>query len=392
MMNWGEQVMSQNVGNGIVHILSSLGFENVRANMEKDTLTVAYESNIYRWDVRGLIVIIDTIVNNVKSPVHLRIITLKNDIPVFETSLNSDDWKAFRNDSITKEQLKEKVQLTYLTESSWKSLEGIKKTNSDLFKFDLIIYPQFTFANFFFDKIYEVQFNLAPALVFSPWRGSTFTGQVIFPVYSDITYGPQSIRPGYLTLSQKFRLPGRLYTTITAGQFSRGTNDRYGIDLEIRHPFKNPHWMIDLDLALTGRSLFKSGTLYFEKEMNLAGFLRFGYFYSKFNLQFDLSVGRFIYHDYGIRFDCSRHFGETTVGFYAIYSGGEKNGGFNFTIPFPPGKRGRKLPVRILPPRYYELEYNVNGSMYQGRYFKSNPDENRSVDYFNLLYIKNSLH
>lgn len=46
-------------------------------------------------------------------------------------------------------------------------------------------------------------------------------------------------------------------------------------------------------------------------------------------------VGRYLYGDYGLRGDCTRHFGEYAVGVYAMYVEGEVNGGFHFAIPCP---------------------------------------------------------
>ena len=55
----------------------------------------------------------------------------------------------------------------------------------------------------------------------------------------------------------------------------------------------------------------------------------------RFNMDFNLGVHRYIYGDYGVRVDCIRHFGRTTAGLYAMYTGGEANGGFHFAVPLP---------------------------------------------------------
>ena len=381
--------MSQNVENSLVKIISSLGFENVSSRMHNDTLTLAYENNIYRWDARGLNVIIDTISKNVSSQTYLKIITLKNDIPVFETSLRAGDWKAYRNDSVSKDQLKERIGMTNLTHESWKELKGCKRSNPNLYKFDFVIYPQFTFMNITFARIYEIMFNIAPALEFSLWKGNKFTGQVIIPVYYDTIFGSQSIRTGYFTVSQEFRLPGPFFSTVTIGKFNF---NRYGLDVLISHPFKNPHWDISLNLGLTGRTYNIESFTYLSRDFTTSWMLKAGYFYSKFNLQIDVSGGKYVYGDYGARVDITRHFGETSIGFYGIYSGGVPNGGFHFAIPLPPGKRSRRHHVRVLPPRYYDLQYNGGTVLLKGHTYSSSPSFNRSEDYFNLLYIKNSLH
>jgi hypothetical protein len=383
--------MPQNTGKNITQMLASLGYENIHLITSGDTLKLAYENNIYRWNVRGLMVILDSIVNKVRPETNVRIVTLSDGIPIFETRILAGDWIGFRNDTNTRKELDDKIQFTYLTDKSWKELKQVQKSNSDLFKFDFIIYPQIYIQNIYFNKIYEVQFNIAPALEFSLWKGNNFTGQVIFPVYNDHDLNVQGnyIRPGFVTISQEFRLPGPFFGSATIGKFDA---DRYGIDFSLTHPFKNPHWEVSMNAGLTGWTYFYSGVLYLGKELTPSWNLKASYYYTRFNIQFDVSGGKYIYGDYGMRVDCTRHFGETAIGLYAMYSGGEPNGGFHFTVPFPPGKRGKRHHVRIYPPRYFDWEYNAGTLFREGRSYKSAPGENRSEDYFNLMYIKNSLH
>jgi len=389
LVNRCDQVMPQNTGKNIAQKLASLGFENIHMIISGDTLKMAYENNIYRWNVRGLIVILDTIVKSTPPETYLEIVTLSNGIPVFETHILSYDWINYRNGMITKKELEDKIQLTFLTNKNWNELKEVKKTNSNLFKFEFIIYPQIFIQNIYFYNIYEVQFNIAPALEFSLWKGNKITGQLILPVYNDIGIQGNYVRPGFVTISQDFRLPGPIFTSVALGKFNA---DRYGIDLSLSHPFRNPHWAMSLNAGLTSWTYFYSGTLYLGKELAPSFNLKASYYFSRFNMQFDVSGGRYIFGDYGMRVDCTRHFGETAIGLYAMYSGGKSNGGFYFTVPLPPGKRGKRHHFRIFPPRYFDWEYNAGTQFVKGRYYKSNPDENQSEDYFNLIYVKNSLH
>ena len=284
-----------------------------------------------------------------------------------------------------------KIQFTNFTDKSWKELKDVKKSNSDLFKFDFIIYPQIYIQNNYFDYIYEMQLNVAPAVEFSLWEGSTITGQVIVPLYNNEHLSPQGnyFRPGYITISQKFRLPGPIFSCVTLGKFNA---DRYGIDLSLTHPFRNPHWEISMNVGFTGWTYFYRGILNLGREFVPTWNVTGSYYYSRFDLQFDVRCGRYIYGDYGVRVDCTRHFGETAIGFYAMYSGGEPNGGFHVAIPFPPGKRSKQHHFRILPPRYFDWEYRAVHIIPYGNYYNSSPDINRSGDYFNLIYFKNSLY
>lgn len=77
------------------------------------------------------------------------------------------------------------------------------------------------------------------------------------------------------------------------------------------------------------------------------GQLSVGYFIPQVNTQLKVSGGRFIYGDYGVCGTLSRYFGEYIVGLYGMYTDGETNAGFHFSIPLPGKKRSRHA-VRVM--------------------------------------------
>ena len=91
-------------------------------------------------------------------------------------------------------------------------------------------------------KVYQAMFSLNPALEISCWPGMKLTGQVILPLYVDTegyaAYSPmyKKVRPGFLTLSQRFRLPFNIKGKATVGTFNQ---DQYGLDLQLFRPFKD---------------------------------------------------------------------------------------------------------------------------------------------------------
>jgi hypothetical protein len=225
-----------------------------------------------------------------------------------------------------------------------------------------------------------------------------FTAQVILPIYSDCKVygsGGNKIRPGFIVLSQNFRLPGPVFGSMSIGNFN---NERYGVDLKLNYPFKNPRWYVGLNAGLTGYSVFTAEEGLELGEMNTVTlFGMAGYFLPKLNLRFELSGGRYIRGDYGGRFDLSRMFGETTIGLYASFTTLEgiddvqPNAGFHVAIPFPPGKRFKRKRFRVNLPNYFDWEYNGATEFYYGRYYETRPDENRTAHYLNPHYIKNEL-
>jgi hypothetical protein len=205
---------------------------------------------------------------------------------------------------------------------------------------------------------------------------------------NQLGYEGDFIRPGFVTLSQEFRLPHQWFGRSTLGNFNA---NRYGADICIDHPFADNHWSAGFNAGLTGSSHFYDGQWVTGGLNTLTWFAKAGYYYPGFNLQFDLSYGRYLNKDYGFRADCTRHFGETTVGFYAQYTGGKPNGGFHFSVPLPPCKRNRQHALRLVPPRYFDWEYNAGTEFYYGRYYETRPNENRSERWYNPIYFKNEI-
>jgi hypothetical protein len=357
-------------------------FENIRVTQNEGKLIITAEDNLYRWNVRGIAALLDIISKNTgNQPVTL--ILLKKDIPQIEIETLNRSTPLDKNG-----ELRQKYIVHYATDANWKKVKSISPTNSHVNKIDLVIYPQFGLQNTLLSQIYEVQLNIAPAIELSLWRGMQFTGQVIFPIVNQMDYEDDFIRPGFITLSQEFRLPHQWFGQLTVGNFN---SNRYGLDATIDHPFPNPRWAVSFNAGLTGSSSFYEGE-WISGELNiLTWFIKARYFYPKFNLQFDLSYGRYLNKDYGFRADCTRHFGETTVGFYAMYTGGEPNGGFHFAVPLPTAKRNRRHALRLAPPRYFDWEYNAGTEFYYGRYYETRPNENRSERWHNPLFIKNEL-
>lgn len=377
--------------------LEKTGFENIRVKTDGNNYTVSFENNIYRWNVRALSTAIDTITKYTPKNANLNIIQLRFDIPQIITRVKASDWYNFRNDTTMNFLIDTALIVSYKTGNDWKQVKSLKPLNRNTIKFDFVFYPQFHLANLTFNSVYEIQFNIAPALEVSFWKGMLFTAQVILPIYSDSrVYGEEGklIRPGFIVLSQDFRLPGPVFGNISLGNFN---NHRYGIDVNLAYPFRNPRWDIGFNGGFTGSSVYRAdGWEVGDIDMFTFSFSA-GYFLPRFNLRFKASAGRFLHGDYGGRFDLTRMFGETAIGFYAAYSmeeiggDGHPNAGFHVAIPFPPGKRLKHRRLRANVPRYFDWEYNGATELIFNRYYERRPNENRSEHYFNPMYIKNEL-
>ena len=385
---------AQDFTDQIENTLVDAGLENVRVAHISNIYHLSFENNIYRWNVQAMKVVLDTISSIVNPEDQIKITQLRFDIPQITSSLQSGLWKQFRNNKLTAKQLDSAMIISYRTNDSWSKIKKLKPLNRGTSKFDLVIYPQFYVSNVTFDKIYEIQLNIAPALEVSFWKGMLFTGQVIVPIVNDYGETGNLIRPGFIVLSQNFKLANSTFINLSAGNFNY---NRYGFNFKINHHFKNERWNIGLNTGYTGLSVFSKSGWEFDELNTLTWSINIGYFLPFYSLRFDINTGRFLRGDYGARFDLTRLFGETAIGFYAMFStfdnisAGEPNAGFHFSIPIPPRKRWKHRRARVIPPRYFDWEYNAGTEVKYGRYFEIRPNENRNEHYFNPVYVKSEL-
>ncbi|NLH33777.1 MAG: YjbH domain-containing protein [Lentimicrobium sp.] len=116
----------------------------------------------------------------------------------------------------------------------------------------------------------------------------------------------------------------------------------------------------------TGYTVYKSFSPklieYFEDDNYFTGIVSAEYRYCPYDLTFGVKAGNFLYNNIAARFDLLRQFGELKIGFFAtVTKSSDFNGGFNFSIPLPPGKYMRIKYLRVRQSKDFSLEYRAKG-------------------------------
>lgn len=358
----------------IEKVLLDNGMENISCTENDSVCILTAENNVWRINGIALQHLITQLPVNSKP---IQIILLENNIPQIvlsatQSSRNIKDWT-----------------ISYKLDKSWKKISHQNKQNNSLFKIDLVLYPEIAFRNIKLDRIYDWLVNISPAVEFSAWKGMKFTGQVIFPLVNQ--YGEQykEIRPGFITLSQQVRLPSQWFAKATVGIFDQ---NRWGADLKIFHPFPDERFALRIQAGLTGASSFRQWQWYYSTPKRVTYSLGTQYYNPRYNVQCNLSAGRYLAGDYGIRTDIMRHFRYTTIGFFGLKTNkSEWNGGFYFTIALPPYKQKRSR-VRLTTAPHFDIEYNAAADFYYGKTYKAEPGENPSQSNFNPYFLKSEIH
>lgn len=379
----------------LVKELESKGFENISSGTTQTYDWFTFEDRVHRNTYQGIAEAVQLLVDDRSVMRDVEFIVLDNNIPQIKVTVPYAKVSDIRQGLISMGDLFRGLSIVYDTDDYRKGKERGEVYNHSAGKIDFVLYPQVMLANYRMDVLYVMALDLAPALEMQLWQGAKFTGQVIFPIYNNLKGEMDYIRPGIIALSQSFRLYDNVTGQLSAGNFNA---DRMGVDALLSYRTTNGRFGLGIHAGLTGSSTFYDGRWQVSNWNRVNASVITTYYEPHYNLQFDLSLGQYIYGDKGGRLDCTRHFGEVSVGVFAMYSGKVVNGGFHFAIPLPgrTRKRSKNFPVRFMLPTYFDWEYEAQATReYQerrlGQYYEVRPDENRSYHFFNPEYIKSNL-
>ncbi|MDE5417545.1 YjbH domain-containing protein [Labilibaculum sp. DW002] len=382
------QVNAQGNLDDLSEKLCVIGFENVKVLAIDHQVLVSLENNVYSWDVEAISIALDCIAANVTENNNLTLYVLNHAIPQVQLQVSARNWEAFRKGELPKSKMKTVLHIESKIDSNYQLLEEQLFWNPNTNKVDLVIYPQMYLQNTGFHQIYETQINLNPVVEVDLWKGMQFTGQVIVPLVNDYGKEGDEVRPGFVTLNQNLRFGESYFGKLSVGNFN---TNRYGAHASVFRPVLKNRVEVEANIGLTGASHFYQGRWMNEDINEFNWFVKSRYFHHEYGLELALSYGKYIYGDKGIRADVIRHFGRVSISFFAIYTGGESNGGFNFTIPLPTKKRKRKRSFRVMPANYFDWEYDAGTEFVKGQLYETKPNANRTEDIYNPIYLKSQL-
>ena len=382
------EVFGQVGGEATTEELVNMGFENVRWTENENERIYTIENNVYKANGVGIAKAIEVIQNQgLPENKPCKVIVTNLNVPELSlTYLPTANVKAEENNLSG-------WQTSYDIEG-WNEIKKEKVKNSSRFKVDIVVYPQLSYKNLIITQIYQVLFTLNPAIEVSLWPGSKLTGQVIVSLYND-GYGTfyDKVHPGFITLSQRFRLPFNIKGKATVGYFNA---DRYGMDFMLYYPFKDERFSLEGRVGATGIGYWDGFMLHYDKDLSLTWTIGANFYWPKYNTQFSLKGEKYLMGEKGVKFEMIRHFRYASVGFYAMKGkDANSNGGFRFQILLPPYKYKRfknKYIPRVNTSNNMGIVYNAGNEQYYYRQYRSEADENiMNNNKFNPFFIKSEL-
>ena len=221
-----------------------------------------------------------------------------------------------------------------------------------------------------------------------------FTGQLILPVYNDgYGYLQDKVHPGFITLSQRFRLPFNIKGMATVGYFSA---DRYGADLQLFYPFKDERFSLEGRIGSVAIGYWNGFNLHYDTEFSTTWSLGTNFYWPRYNTSFSLKGEQYLIGEKGVKFEMIRHFRYASVGFYAQKAKeANSNGGFRIQVLLPPYKYKRlknKYIPRLNTSYNMGIVYNAGNERYYYRQYRSATDENiMNSNRFNPYFIKSEI-
>ena len=384
ILAWG-----QSEGERTTEELVALGFENVRWTETESEIIYTIENSAYKIQEVGVAKAIQTIQSQgMPKGKRCKVIVTRQEIP--EMALTYEPLSDETMDVA-------KWQASYDITDSWKEVKKEKKKNSSRYKVDILVYPMFSFQNMDIRKVYQIMLTMNPAIEVSLWPGMKFTGQVVLPLIVDTkgyaAYSPlnKKIRPGFITLAQRFRLPFNIRGKATIGFFDQ---DQYGLDFQIFRPFKDERFSLEAQIGYTGYGYWEGFNLKYNKQYQWTWNVGGNFFWPQYNTQFSLRAIQYLLGEKGVRFDMTRHFKYASIGFYAIKTEyANSNGGFLFRIALPPYKQKRhKYIPRISSSQSMGIIYNAGNEYKYHKQYRAETSEKRMEENgFNPIYIENKL-
>ena len=377
------------IGNETIEELIGMGFENVRCAENENERIYTIENNVYKAQGVGIAKAIEIIQRQgLPSGKRCKVIVTHLEVPEMSLTYhpsNSNDSLS-TNGNIGWE--------TSYDVDGWKEVRKEKAKNSSRYKVDILVYPQLSYKNLIITQIYQALFTLNPAVEVSFWPGMKLTGQLIVPIYNDgYSIYQDKVHPGFITLSQRFRLPCNIKGKATVGYFNA---DRYGADLMFFRPFKSDErFSLEGRLGYVGIGYWDGFKLHYDTDMSLTWTIGANFYWPRYNTQFSLKGEQYLMKDRGVKFEMIRHFRYASIGFYAM-KGKEanSNGGFRFQVLLPPYKQKRhKLLPRISTSYNMGIAYNAGNEQYYYRQYRSEANENiMNNNGFNPYFIKTEIN
>ena len=350
--------------------LKEEGFENLIQIQEDGELQLHYENRRYRFEGLALKRVLEIMSKTDCLPEKITLVIYNKGIPVIEIRTDKGTIDGLIAGEITPREFNNRSHFDFTTRKKPKQ----KTEQSSYFKSDIAVGARTDYLLGNFDNPIRWTPMLLPSLQSTLAKGTQINATFGLVLYDDL-YNWETSRFRYAFASHNGRLPGGIFTRVSAGYFEQ---TQYGIEGHATKFFFGDQLRFDLNLSLTENKFLDTppGRRAIDKNHFSYG-LKATYRYQPWTTDLSIHYGRYVFDDTGYTVLLQRQFNEVYIGFFMrevdrqiVGSFGtlyDKNYGFQFTVPIGTKKHLKPGYIRAKTDEQYNLDYNYTGGVDIGR-------------------------
>ena len=350
--------------------LKEEGFENLIQIQEDGELQLHYENRRYRFEGVALKRVFEIIAKTPCISDTITLIIYNKGIPVSEVQTKKSLIKGLITKELTTKEFNKQSNFTF----SNRKRPREKTVQSSYLKSDLAVGLRTDYLIGNFDNPLRWTPMLLPSLQTTVARGTQINATYGAVLYDDL-YGWEKSRFRYAFASHNGRLPGGIFTRVSAGYFEA---TQYGIEGHATKFLLGDKIRLDLNLSLTENRFLDAPPNRIAIDKNHFSYgLQATYRYTPLTTDISMHYGRYVFDDTGYTLKLRRQFNEVFIGFYmrqvdrqitgSFGKKYDKNYGFQFIVPIGPKKHLKPNYLRVKTEESYLFNYNYTGGVSIGR-------------------------
>ena len=350
----------------LLSALQSEGFENLLLIENNEELELHYENRRYRFEGMALRRVLESIAESDCLAEKITLIIYNKGLPVTEITTKKSLINELILGSISATVFNSQSYFGFTTRKKPKQ----KETQSSYLKTDLAVAARTDYLLGNFDNPIRWTPTLLPSIQTTLAKGTQINATYGMVLFDDLYYWEKS-RWRYAFASHNGRLPGTIFTRLSAGFFER---TQFGIEGHATKFFLEDKFRLDLNLSLTENRFLDAPPKRKAIDKNHLSYgVKATYRYTPWTTDLSVHYGRYIFDDTGYTVLLQRQFNEVYIGFFMrevdrqiVGSFGklyDKNYGFQFTAPIGAKKHLKPSYLRAKTDEQFFLDYNYTGGV-----------------------------
>jgi hypothetical protein len=355
----------ENILHIVINLMTSFGYENIRASMLSDTLNIEYENRVYLREKDVIGVIVPKLMNVVPNIQTLRLIPKRYNFPLLFLTVSRSDYL----ETIAKKQsIFDVLKISQIIASP---IREEKIYNSSSGKVDIIIHPSVNIILGKFVNPFIPQYAISPEISVYCGKGIRSIARLKSILYDELKKDNRSVVLDGLYVDYTYKRSALKSIDLSAGYF--GMN-RYGINSATTLLGLYDEIGIGCSIAYLGNIYYQDNTIYMTKLWNWTALADLYYKLPFWNMLLTAEFGRFLYQDIGISGEITRFYKNVSLDAFATKTNKGSTLGIRIQLLTYPRRNMKPNHVQVKLPAIINMEYrykyreNIVGIKFSPKY------------------------